>query len=160
LDKKEVETVVLAKNKQTIVIGGLIDDSATVSTQKVPFLGDVPILGTLFRTRTVEKSKTNLIVFITPYIVRERKDFLAILKKKIEERNNYIDMNYGKSQQKFIRKSIENHASDLLEFKCNMNPDSDPCVSSNVTSSPSYPVTQSGSSTSNDYTPPKKVKYR
>lgn len=159
LDKKEVETVVLAKNKQTIVIGGLIDDTATVSTQKVPLLGDIPVLGTLFRTRTVEKSKTNLIVFITPYIVRERKDFLAILKKKIEERNNYIDMNYGKSQQKFIRKSIEHHANDLLEFKCNMNPDSDPCVSSNYGQSTSYSVTQSEGK-NNDYTPPKKVKYK
>jgi general secretion pathway protein D len=159
LDKKEVETVVLAKNKQTIVIGGLIDDTATVSTQKIPFLGDVPILGTLFRTRTVEKSKTNLIVFITPYIVRERKDFLAILKKKIEERNNYIDMNYGKSQQKFIRKSIENHASDLLEFKCNANPDADPCVSSNYSQPTSYSVTKEEGK-NNDYTPPKKVKYK
>lgn len=159
LDKKEVETVVLAKNKQTIVIGGLIDDTATVSTQKVPFLGDIPVLGALFRTRTVEKSKTNLIVFITPYIVRERKDFLAILKKKIEERNNYIDMNYGKSQQKFIRKSIEHHANDLLEFKCNAAPDSDPCVSSNYSQPTSYSVTKDEGK-GNDYTPSKKVKYK
>ncbi|MBF0104547.1 MAG: type II secretion system secretin GspD [Deltaproteobacteria bacterium] len=82
LDKKAVNTVVLAKNKQTVVIGGLIDDKASVSTQKVPLLGDIPVLGTLFKNKTTTKQKTNLIVFITPYIVREKKDYLAILQNE------------------------------------------------------------------------------
>ena len=127
LDKKSVETVVLANNKQTIVIGGLIDDKTTIATQKVPLLGDIPVLGSLFRTRITEKEKSNLLVFITPYIVRERKDYLAIAKKKIEERNQFIDANYGKSQRKIIRKSIANHAKELLEFKCQNDQMDDPC---------------------------------
>ncbi|MCP5464909.1 MAG: type II secretion system secretin GspD [Deltaproteobacteria bacterium] len=127
LDKKSVETTVMAKNKQTIVIGGLIDDQATVTTHKVPILGDVPVLGTLFRTRVTQKNKSNLIVFITPYIIRERKDYLAIVKKKIEERNKFIDANYGASQKKIIRRAIHDHATDLLEFKCSATGVSDPC---------------------------------
>lgn len=170
LDKKAVTTVVLAKNKQTIVIGGLIDDKATVTTHKVPFLGDIPVLGNLFKNRVSTKEKTNLIVFITPYIVRERSDYLAILKKKIEERNDFIDMNYGKSQKKNIRKSIENHANDLLEFKCITKGDYDPCVSTANTNyettshSESYNATVTSGTTTvktdHSYDPPKKVKYR
>lgn len=129
LDQKKVETVVLANNRQTIVIGGLIDDKATVSTQKVPLLGDIPVVGSLFRTRRTEKSKSNLIVFITPYIVRERKDYLSILKKKLDERNKFIDMNYGKTQRKLIRNAIADHAEELLEFKCDIPREGNPCGS-------------------------------
>lgn len=127
MDKKLVETVVLAKNKQTIVIGGLIDDKASVATEKVPVLGDIPVLGALFRNRITSKQKSNLIVFITPYIIRERKDYLAVLKKKIEERNAFIDMNYGSTQRKLIRRSIADHANDLLQFKCTVPTDDNPC---------------------------------
>jgi len=118
LDKKSVETVVLANNRQTIVIGGLIDDQYITNRNKVPGLGDIPIIGNMFKNTTTTKTKQNLLVFITPYIIRERKDYLEILKKKIEERNSFIDLNFGKSQQKRIRESIENHAADLLVFKC------------------------------------------
>ncbi|MBI4412374.1 MAG: type II secretion system secretin GspD [Deltaproteobacteria bacterium] len=115
--KRSVKTVVVAHDKQTIVIGGLIDDTHTVGTNKVPLLGDIPVLGNLFKNRTTSKEKTNIIVFITPYIIRERADYLEILKKKIEERNLFIEMNYGAGQRKAIRESIKNHAKDLLEYK-------------------------------------------
>lgn len=116
LTKRAVQTVVVANNRQTIVIGGLIDDTSSVTTSKVPFLGDVPVVGNLFRTRTNAKTKTNIIVFITPYIIRERADYLDILKKKIEERNIFMDLNYGTGQRKAIRESIKHHATELLEF--------------------------------------------
>ncbi len=168
LDKKSVETVVVAKNRQTIVIGGLIDDKQTVTTHKVPLLGDIPVLGGLFRTRINSKEKTNLLVFITPYIIRERRDYLAILKKKIEERNKFIDTNYGKSQRKHIRKAIVDHAEELLEFKCQDYTDTDPCYSvpqrtsqngqtplAPQTTQPVLPKAQS-----DYYGPPKKIRYK
>lgn len=140
IDTKKVQTVVIAKNKQTIVIGGLIDDSQSVTTHKVPLLGDIPVLGNLFKSRTTTKEKTNLIVFITPYIIRNRGDYMAILKKKIEERNAFIDMNYGTSQKKSIRQAISNHAEDLLEFKCKDADLTDPCYRGWTTSytTPAY----------------------
>lgn len=131
-DKKSVETVVVAKNRQTIVIGGLIDDTTAIATQKVPLLGDIPVLGSLFRNRTTQKTKSNLIVFITPYVIRERGDYLAILKKKIEERNAFVNNNYGASQRKLIRNAIQNHAADLLEFKCDLADLSNPCLTEGV----------------------------
>lgn len=117
LTKRSVETVVVAQDKQTIVIGGLIEDKATVLTNKVPLLGDVPILGNLFKNKSTTKEKTNIIVFITPYIIKEKADYLAILQRKIEERNIFIESNYGPTQRKMIRESISNHAKNLLEYK-------------------------------------------
>lgn len=115
--KRSVETVVAAKDQQTIVIGGLIDDKVTMTTTKVPFLGDIPILGNLFKQKKTTKAKTNILVFMRPYIIRDTKDFLKILQKKVEERNMFISQNYGKGQQKTIRQSIRNHAADLLEYR-------------------------------------------
>ncbi len=115
--KRSVETVVAAKDQQTIVIGGLIDDKVTMTTTKVPFLGDIPILGNLFKQKKTTKAKTNILVFLRPYIIRDTKDFLKILQKKVEERNMFISQNYGKRQQKIIQQSIRNHAADLMEFK-------------------------------------------
>jgi len=115
--KRSVETVVAAKDQQTIVIGGLIDDKVTVTTTKVPFLGDIPILGHLFKQKRTTKQKTNILVFMRPYIIRDTKDFLKILQKKVEERNMFVSQNYGRRQQKIIRQSIRNHSADLLEFR-------------------------------------------
>lgn len=115
--KRSVETVVAAKDQQTIVIGGLIDDKVTMATAKIPFLGDIPILGNLFKQKRTTKAKTNLLVFLRPYIIRDSKDFLKILQKKVEERNMFVTQNFGKRQQKVIQQSIRNHASDLLEFR-------------------------------------------
>ncbi len=115
--KRSVETVVAAKDQQTIVIGGLIDDKVTITTAKVPFLGDIPIFGNLFKNKKTTKAKTNILVFLRPFIIRDSKDFLKILQKKVEERNMFVSQNYGKGQQKVIRQSIRNHAADLLEFR-------------------------------------------
>jgi general secretion pathway protein D len=115
--KRSVETVVVAKDQQTIVIGGLIDDKLTISVQKIPFLGDIPILGNLFKTTKRTKARTNILVFLRPYIIRDTADFLKILQKKVEERNMFIEQNYGASQQQAIRESIRTHSAELLEFK-------------------------------------------
>lgn len=116
LSKKTVQTVVVANDKQTVVIGGLISDRASVTTNKTPLVGDIPVLGNLFKNRLNQKLKSNLLVFITPYIIRQRSDFLGILEKKIEERNMFIDLNYGVGQRKQIRQAIKNHTNELLEY--------------------------------------------
>ncbi|KJZ13253.1 general secretion pathway protein GspD [Marinomonas sp. S3726] len=67
---REVETVVIAGDRQTIVLGGLIQDNITESKQKVPFLGDIPFVGALFRSSSFTIDKKNLLVFIRPTIIR------------------------------------------------------------------------------------------
>jgi general secretion pathway protein D len=70
-DKRSIKTNVLVENGQVIVLGGLIEDRITETEQKVPLLGDLPILGVLFRTSTTRHEKANLMVFIRPGIVRD-----------------------------------------------------------------------------------------
>ncbi len=115
--KRAVETVIVAKDQQTVVIGGLIDDKLSQRDQKIPFLGDIPVLGNLFKRKTMTKTKTNILVFLRPYIIRDTTDFLKVLQRKVEERNMFIEQNYGASQQKAIRQSIRSHTAELLEFK-------------------------------------------
>lgn len=70
-NERKIESKVLADNAQTIVLGGLIKDDVQQSAQKVPLLGDIPVVGRLFRSSSSKRLKTNLMVFLRPVIVRE-----------------------------------------------------------------------------------------
>ncbi|MCG3200272.1 MAG: hypothetical protein NFCOHLIN_00120 [Gammaproteobacteria bacterium] len=70
-NKRAIKTNVLVEDGQMIVIGGLIQDDVRQSTQKVPLLGDIPIIGNAFRNRRSDVAKTNLMVFLQPTIVRD-----------------------------------------------------------------------------------------
>jgi general secretion pathway protein D len=70
-NERKIESKVLADNGQVIVLGGLIKDDVQETAQKVPLLGDIPLLGRLFRSNASTKTKTNLMVFIRPIIVRD-----------------------------------------------------------------------------------------
>lgn len=70
-NERLIETSVIVEDGGILVLGGLIDDTLTESEQRVPILGSIPILGNLFRSRKTEKTKTNLMVFIKPRILRD-----------------------------------------------------------------------------------------
>jgi len=72
IDTKRIKTQVRVSNGETLVLGGIFDGSESSSVDKVPLLGDVPVLGNLFKTTTKENSKTELIIFLTPRILDER----------------------------------------------------------------------------------------
>ena len=71
INTKKVDTQVLVDNGGTVVIGGVYTQDATDSKEQVPLLGDIPIIGWFFKTDTVTKAKKELLVFITPKIVKE-----------------------------------------------------------------------------------------
>ncbi|WP_455234047.1 type II secretion system secretin GspD, partial [Thiogranum longum] len=71
-DKRSIKTNVLVEDGQVIVLGGLIEDRVRESEQKVPFLGDIPLLGYLFRSTGTNQDKANLMVFIHPTILRDQ----------------------------------------------------------------------------------------
>ncbi len=73
-NKRSLDTTVVVDDGNTIVLGGLIEDSVTENTQAVPFLSRIPLLGWLFKYRTEKKTKTNLMVFLRPVIVRGPED--------------------------------------------------------------------------------------
>jgi general secretion pathway protein D len=70
-NKRTVNTNVLIEDRGIVVLGGLIRDSATRGEQRVPYLGRIPVLGELFKTRSRKRDKTNLMVFIRPMILRD-----------------------------------------------------------------------------------------
>lgn len=67
--KRSAETRVMVQSGRTVVIGGLMEDQETREVRKVPLLGDIPVLGVLFRRTIIEKSKTELLIFLTPHVV-------------------------------------------------------------------------------------------
>ena len=80
--KRTVDTTVIVKDSQTVVIGGLIDDSSTRNDTKVPVLGDIPVLGWMFRKRTETSQKTNLYIFLTPRVIKSPQEAQEIFKDK------------------------------------------------------------------------------
>ncbi len=70
-NERKIQTKVLAQDNRVVVLGGLIKDDVQDGTQKVPLLGDIPFLGRLFRTDAVQTTKTNLLIFIRPTIIRD-----------------------------------------------------------------------------------------
>ena len=74
LNKREINTTVTVDDGQIIALGGLIDENERRAIEKVPLLGDIPFLGNLFRSRSRDRTKTNLMVFIRPTIIRNAED--------------------------------------------------------------------------------------
>ncbi|MHB0918891.1 MAG: type IV pilus secretin PilQ [Thiobacillus sp.] len=72
IDTKRIKTQVRVNNGETLVLGGIFDGNEDTTVEKVPFLGDVPVFGNLFKTTTKENNKTELIIFLTPRILDER----------------------------------------------------------------------------------------
>ena len=72
--KRTIETTILAEDRQTIVLGGLIQDDINTSNNRVPFVGDIPLFGNLFKARGKQQVKTNLLVFLRPTVLRTQDD--------------------------------------------------------------------------------------
>ena len=81
-NKREIKTVVMVEDTEIIVLGGLISDDVQESERKVPLLGDIPLLGRLFKSTTTSRSKKKLVVFLKPTIVRDVADMQLITNKK------------------------------------------------------------------------------
>jgi len=81
-NKREIKTTVMVDSGQTVILGGLIDEDVQESVQKVPLLGDIPIIGHLFKSTSNTTRKRNLMVFIRPTIIRDGALMNEISKKK------------------------------------------------------------------------------
>lgn len=88
---KSAQTTVIVDNNQTVVIGGLIEERETEAVYKVPLLGDIPVLGWLFKTRTREKKKTNLVILLTPHIVRDAADLTNLTNEVNKRRQRFLN---------------------------------------------------------------------
>lgn len=97
-NKREVKTTVLVKNDSVLVLGGLISDNVKDSVQKVPTLGDIPLIGNLFRYRSNDHQKQDLMVFLHPKVLRDAESEAAVSSEKY---------NYIRSEQLDMRENRE-----------------------------------------------------
>lgn len=95
VNRRKTKQIVTVKNGQTVVVSGLVQTSEFQSYQKIPLLGDIPIIGWLFRNSNMQTVKTNLMIFLTPHIIHGADDLAAVYKSKVEERDQFLASIYG-----------------------------------------------------------------
>ena len=101
--KRKINTTTIVKNGQSIIIGGLVKDNKDITTRKVPFFGDIPFIGNLFKHRNVTNDKTTLVIMLTPYIVKKPADLekLRLTLAKL----NALEKSFANKLVKKIKKS-------------------------------------------------------
>ncbi|MDP9034549.1 MAG: type II secretion system secretin GspD, partial [Myxococcota bacterium] len=97
--KRTAQTQLVVKDQQTVVIGGLVRNQIARTDTKIPLLGDIPVLGALFRSRNSTLQKSNLILVLTPYIIREQSDLRVVFERKMQERQEFLDHYFVFSDQ-------------------------------------------------------------
>ncbi len=103
--KRKVTNTVVVRDQQPVVIGGLIRDIESSGVTKVPVLGDIPILGILFRQSVKTIEKRNLLMVITPYIIEDPSDLRRIHDQKIEEMQQFAE--YMATRKKEMQGGID-----------------------------------------------------
>jgi len=115
ITKRSTKTSVVVQDNQTVVIGGLMQEKEEKTVTKMPLLGDIPLLGALFRETSVAKQKTNLLVFLTPHIVKESARLAKLTEEKklhfARSENRYAE---GELLVKFRDGTSENRISEIL----------------------------------------------
>ncbi|MFT3775364.1 MAG: secretin N-terminal domain-containing protein [Minicystis sp.] len=91
INKRSANTTLVVRDQQTVVIGGLVRDAVQNGETKIPILGDIPVLGMLFKQTQKTKQKSNLLLVLTPYVIRDQDDLRAIFERKMQERQEFID---------------------------------------------------------------------
>ena len=112
---RNVETTVLIKDNQTVVLGGLMGTTDTEVETKVPVLGDLPLLGALFRGKRKTARKSNLLIFLTPHIIDDEDDMLEIMEIKEAQFREFRRRFYGRSKEEKIEE-----LKGLLQYSMNM----------------------------------------
>ncbi|MEQ1501490.1 MAG: type II secretion system secretin GspD, partial [Myxococcota bacterium] len=112
--QRKLDTVALVADNETMVIGGLVGTTEGKTETKVPILGDIPLIGALFRSQSSTERKTNLMVFLTPHIVDEPDDMIEIQRVKEAQRQEFLRRFYGKSREQFW-----SELKDLLRYSLN-----------------------------------------
>jgi general secretion pathway protein D len=89
--QRNAKTTVMVDDQQTVVIGGLMRDTKRVAHTKIPLLGDLPVLGFLFRNSITQTEKTNLLLILTPYVIQSQEDLRKVFTRKMQERQEFLD---------------------------------------------------------------------
>jgi general secretion pathway protein D len=85
VNTSNIQATIIGENGMTLAIGGLIREQVSKNTSKIPILGDIPLLGFLFRREVTNKQKRELVLLVTPYIIRTGKEGVALTKKRMDK---------------------------------------------------------------------------
>jgi general secretion pathway protein D len=94
--KRAITTTVITKDGESAVIGGLIKTVETKDNSQIPYLGEIPGLGNLLGSESNRAERTNMMVIITPYVIRDQEDLQKLYRQKLEEQREFMDMHYGR----------------------------------------------------------------
>jgi general secretion pathway protein D len=106
--KKEIKTTAILNNGESVIIGGLIENRNETTNQKVPVLGDIPVMGSLFRNDSTTMTKKNLVVIVTPYMVPKSKD-ITYVRNQLSELKSMED--------KYLQDSLIRLKEDAVKKK-------------------------------------------
>ncbi len=113
--KRSTRTSVVVKDNQTVAIGGLMQEREEENVNKVPLLGDIPLFGWLFKNKSADKKKTNLLVFLTPRIIKEAEQLSQLTDTKrtgfARAENRYAQ---GELLVKFKEGTVEERMAEIL----------------------------------------------
>ncbi|HEY3490896.1 MAG TPA: type II secretion system secretin GspD [Candidatus Deferrimicrobiaceae bacterium] len=91
--KRSAKTSVIVRSGDTVVLGGMMQETISTVKKQVPLLGDIPLLGYLFKYNSVSRSKTNMLIFLTPKIIKNPADMASIAADKQKAMDKFIDQN-------------------------------------------------------------------
>ena len=100
--KRSTKTTVLVKSGDTVIISGIIQDSSSKNVSKIPLLGDIPILGYLFRYTSEQKKKTNLLIMLTPHIIQEP----GAVSKPLENRQRELLDPFASTRENEVKRAL------------------------------------------------------
>jgi general secretion pathway protein D len=110
LSNRHVENTVVVANGHTVVIGGLIGETDSTQEAKVPFLGDIPVLGWLFKSTTATTRRVNLIIMLTPHIIRSPDDLES---ESILRRSNFTDTTESTEEIERMAKAVRDGLGEV-----------------------------------------------
>jgi len=105
--KRSAKTSVLVRDGDTVVLGGMMQETHNTIQRQIPLLGDIPLLGNLFRFKSVSRNKTNLLIFLTPRIIKEPGDMARVTNRERARMDEFIERHRGEVQRFLRERSTE-----------------------------------------------------
>ena len=109
--KRQMKAITSCEDGNRVVLGGLLRKKELEDVEKVPFLGDIPVFGRLFRSQGTQAENVNLIAVLAPRVIADPEDLKRIFKEKIEERSKFIREIFGEEDEKFV---VSEHLADRV----------------------------------------------
>ena len=110
---RSAQTVVVTPNGKTVIIGGLMQDNKVETERKLPLLGDIPILGSLFKRKVKKDTKTELLIFLTPFIVQNPNELVSLTEQERSGSTVKAGTESGKRLDNFLNTDTEERFNEV-----------------------------------------------